>query len=132
MVTLRLMKDRAPGRTVLDLSLRRGSRVVEAYLQTDTATTLAWYRSATEAGTAGTGYVSATANDGAGNRYLIGSSKTFTNNLNGGLSASATRTLDTFIGAVVGGASAAAGDVATVVRDQYVLILTETTMGAPR
>lgn len=131
---VRLLKDRAPGRTTLDLTLRRGSRFVETYLQTDTSTTLAWFRAVTEAGTApaSAGYQSATANDAAGNRYIIGSAKTFTANANGGLSVAASRVLDAYIGSVVGGSGAAAGDVATVLQAQYILVLTENVMAAVR
>lgn len=135
LVTLRLVKNRAPGLANLDLSLRRGSRTVETYLQTDTATILSWYRAVTEAGTApvSAGYVSATANDGAGNRYIVGSAKTFTAQTGvGGITASATRTLDAFIGSVVGGSAAAAGDAAAVLTSQYLVQMSDTTMGAPR
>lgn len=132
LVTLRLMKDRAPGRVTLDLTLRRGARFVETYLQADTSTTLAWFRAGAEAGTASGAYQSATANDAGGNRYFIVSAKTATAFVNGGLSVSAARVMDAGIGAVVNGASATAGDVATVLRDQYILILAETTAGVRR
>ena len=135
MVTLRLVKNRAPGLANLDLSLRRGSRTVEAYLQTDTATILSWYRAVTEAGTApaSAGYVSATANDAAGNRYIVGSAKTFTAQTGvGGITLAATRTLDAFLGSVVGGSAAVAGDVAAIVTAQYIVQMADTTVGRRR
>lgn len=110
----------APGRTTADLTLRRGSRFVEIYLKTTSSTGLAIVRTATEAGTSATGYVRATANDGAGNRYVIGSAQAFTaNTVTGGLSKSATTTLDAFIGVAVAGSGAVAGDTPDDLRNQY-------------
>ncbi|MFD1274851.1 hypothetical protein ACFQ51_34765 [Streptomyces kaempferi] len=70
-VILRLSKGQAPGRATLDLSLRRGSRFVEGYLQIGTAATLAAYRASLETNTsvAASGYVTATGNDTDGNRF---------------------------------------------------------------
>jgi hypothetical protein len=119
-VVVRLLESLAPGRITIDLLMRRGSRFVEIYVQAEFSSTLKLVRASTEAGTSGTGYVSATANDGAGNRYIIGSAKTFTaDTTNGGLSVSSATTLDAFIGAVVGGGSAAAGDQAANLYAQY-------------
>lgn len=110
----------APGRLTLDVTLRRGSRFAELYLRRSVAATLSVTRSAIEAATAGTGYVRATANDGDGNRYVLGSALAFTNDLvNGGISKAATATLDVFIGAAAGGSGAVAGDQPDHLRDQY-------------
>jgi hypothetical protein len=110
----------APGRTTADLTLRRGSRFVEVYLHTTSSATLAIVRAAAEAGTAGTGYVRATANDGAGNRYVVGSAQAFTNDLtNGGLSKAATVTLDAFIGVATAGSGAVTGDQPDQLMQQY-------------
>jgi hypothetical protein len=119
-VVVRLLESLAPGRVTIDLLMRRGSRFVEMYVQAEFSTTIKIVRASTEAGTSSTGYVAATANDGAGNRYIVGSAKTFTaDTTNGGLSVSSATTLDAFIGAVVGGGSAAAGDQAANLYAQY-------------
>lgn len=119
-VILRLVKDLNPGRTLIDLTLRRGSRFVEIYINAETSTTLKVVRHSAEAGTSATGTVTATANDGAGNKYSVGSAHTFTADVaNGGLSLAATTTLDAYIGAVVSGTGAVAGDAATDLLAQY-------------
>lgn len=134
LVTLRLMKNRAPGRAVLDLSVRRGAPYVEAAWTADTSTTLGVGKASTEAMTsASAGLIRSTVNDAGGNYAVMGSPKTFTaNTTNGSISASAATRMDAFLGYSLGGASAAPGDAVTVLRDQYTLILSETTMGAPR
>ncbi len=134
--TVRLVWDRSgPDRSVLDLSLRRGSRYAEGYLQTGAATTLAVWLDTAEAGTApaSAAYVSATADDADGNRYIVGSARDFTaQTTQGGLHKTATRTLDFFVGAVVGGSAAQTGDTATDLRDQYIAVLAEQTTGVKR
>lgn len=118
---IRLTRDvSAGGRLTLDLSLRRGSRFVEGYLTRHAAATLKIVRASAEAGmnitpTGGTGVgaVRATSNDGDGNRYVVGSAKTFVSDLtNGGLSIASTTTLDFFIGSEIAGTGAIAGDTA--------------------
>lgn len=110
-VVVRLLHAMQPGRATIDLTLRRGSRFVEIYVQAETATTLAVVRPSTEAGTSGTGYVTASTDDGAGNRYIVGSAKTFTaDTTHGGVSLSNATALDCFVGAVVGGHDAQTGD----------------------
>jgi hypothetical protein len=120
LAVVRLLWTQAPGRITVDLTLRRGSRFVEVYVQGEFSATLVIQCFTAQAGTAGTGYVSATANDGAGNRYIVGSAKTFANLLTqGGISLASTTTLDAFIGVVAGGSGAVAGDVATDLYAQY-------------
>lgn len=110
----------APGRTTVDLTLRRGSRFVELYVRTSASSTLAIVRPTVEAGTSGTGYVRATANDAAGNRYVVGSALAFTNDLvNGGISKAATTTLDAFLGVAVAGSGAVSGDQPDHLMQQY-------------
>jgi hypothetical protein len=117
---VRLLWTQAPGRITVDLTLRRGSRFVEVYVQGEFSATLTIQCVTAEAGTAGTGYVSATANDAAGNRYIIGSAKTFTAlTTQGGIQLASTVTLDAFIGVVAGGSGAVAGDVAGDLYAQY-------------
>ncbi|MDH6448172.1 hypothetical protein M2155_000580 [Streptomyces sp. SAI-119] len=100
-VILRLTRGQSPGRATLDLSLRRGSRFIEGYLQTGTSATLAAYRASLETNTsaAASGYVTATADDADGNAFVIGSARTFTAHANGGIIKAAATALDFFIGA---------------------------------
>lgn len=136
LVTLRLMKGNSPGRTTLDISLRRGARAAELYLSSDIGTTKSVYRAVAEAGTspASAAYQSATSSDGGGNRYIVGTAAagvTF-QATQGGITKAAVAGLDAFIGSVVNGASAAAGDVATVIRDHYMATVSESSTGVRR
>ncbi len=138
-VTIRLVRDaeEAPATTnrhVLDLTLRRGSLFVSAYYTwTGGATTWSLDREATEASTAitPTGASSAmalraTANDGDGNRYVMGSSKSTTKDAaNGGLDFASTKTFDFFIGSEIGGTGASANDQAADQCLQYLAAFTE-------
>lgn len=108
------------GRLTLDITLRRGARFAELYFRRNASATLSLARSATEAATAGTGYLRATANDADGNRYVLGSAQAFTGDVvNGGISKAATTTLDAFIGVAAAGSTAVAGDQPDNLRDQY-------------
>jgi hypothetical protein len=135
LVTVRLVGDANPGRVSLDLTLRRGSRFVETYLQTDTATTKSWYRDVAEGGTAPASgaYIAATGDDVQGNRYFVAAanSATFMTTA-GGVVKTATRTLDAALGSVVNGSAGSAGDLAPVLRDQYLRATAEQTMGVRR
>ncbi|MFE1849849.1 hypothetical protein [Streptomyces sp. NPDC059489] len=99
---LRLTKSLNPGRATLDLSLRRGARFVEGYLQTGASNTLAAYRSTLEANTsfAASGYVVAAGDDADGNQFTVGSARSFTAHANGGITKAAVTALDFWIGAV--------------------------------
>lgn len=133
--TVRLVWDRAPGRASLDLTLRRGSRLAEGYLQTGAANTLAVYLATTEAATspASSAYVTATGNDAAGNRFIVASARSFTAlTVQGGLQKTSTRTLDFGVGVVFNGGSASTGDAATDLRSQYLMAMAETTAGVKR
>lgn len=46
-VVIRLVKSKSPGRILVDLTLRRGSRVVEGYVQTDSSATMGFMHSPT-------------------------------------------------------------------------------------
>lgn len=102
MCILRLTKGLNPGRASLDLTLRRGSRFIEGYLQTGTAATLAAYRTTLETNTsfAASGYVTATGDDADGNVFAAGSARSFTAHTNGGVIKAAATALDFWIGAV--------------------------------
>ncbi len=100
-------------------------------MQHQFGTTLKIVRSAVEASTASTGYIVATAADGASNKYILGSAKSFTaDNTNGGISKAATPTLDAFIGVVVNGAGA--GDIAADLFKQYLGAPSEFVQGVRR
>jgi hypothetical protein len=127
-VILRLTKGLNPGRATLDLTLRRGSRTVEGYLQTSTSATLAAYRSTLEANTpmSGFGYIRASSNDSDGNRFAIGSARNFTNHTNGGIINASATTLDFWIGVEAGGTAAVSGDAGADLRNQYIAAMPET------
>lgn len=134
MCILRLTKSLSPGRATLDLTLRRGSRFVEGYLQTGTSATLTAYRSSLETNTsfAASGYVVATSNDADGNKFAAGSARTFTAHTNGGVIKAAATALDFWIGVAAGGSSAVSGDAATDLRNQYAACLPEAIYGVRR
>lgn len=134
MAIVRLTKGLSPGRATLDLTLRRGCRFVEGYLQTGTAATLAAYRSTLETNTsfAASGYVTATANDSDGNRFAVGSARSFTAHANGGITKSSATSMDFWIGVAAGGGSAVSGDAATDLRNQYVACMPEAVYGVRR
>lgn len=131
---VRLVKGLNPGRAILDLTLRRGSRFVEGYLQTGTAANLATYRSTLETNTsfAASGYVTASSNDADGNQFAVGSARLFTAHANGGVIKAATTALDFWIGVVAGGGSAVSGDAAMDLRNQYIACMPEAVYGVRR
>lgn len=134
MAIVRLVKGLSPGRATLDLTLRRGSRTVEGYLQTGTSATLAAYRSSLETNTsfAASGYVRATSNDADGNRFAVGSARSFTAHTNGGVVKASATAMDFWIGVEAAGSSAVSGDAATDLRNQYVACMPEAVYGVRR
>lgn len=134
-VVVRLMwwLSAVPSRVTADLTLRRGSRFLELYVQSQVAATLKVVLSTPEAGTAPGGYVTASANDGAGNRYIVGSALANTLDVtNGGVSAAAAVSLDALVGAVVGGSGAVNGDKAADLYAQYLAAPSELVQGIRR
>ncbi|MCX5365951.1 hypothetical protein OG864_45455 [Streptomyces sp. NBC_00124] len=129
-VVMRLSKGLSPGRYTVDLSLRRGSRFVEGYMQRSTSVDELKIRlnsaETNNTALAASGYVTATSNDGDGNRFAAGSAHTFTGHANGGVVKTSTTTLDFWVGVAVGGGSAVSGDAATDLRNQYIACLPET------
>jgi hypothetical protein len=116
--TVRIVKTLSPGRVTVDFTLRRGSRFLEIYVQHLFGTTLKLVRSAVEASSASTGYIKATSADGAGNKFVLGSARSFTaDNVNGGISKTTTPTLDAFVGVEI--AAAPTGDAAVDLFQQY-------------
>lgn len=133
MCVLRLTEHRATvGRAVLDLTLRRGSRFVEGYLQRGDSGTLSVYLVSAETMTDSTSYVVKTTNDADGNRAIAGSARNFDPHANGGLTKTSSTALDFFAGVVAGGGSAVSGDQATSLRDQYIAAMPEVTAAVRR
>lgn len=133
MVVVRLTEHRAPaGRAVLDLTLRRGSRAVEGYLQRGDSGTLSVYLASAEAMTDSTSYVVKTTDDANGNRAIAGSARNFDPHASGGLVKTATTWLDFYLGVVAGGGGAVSGDQAVNLRDQYIASMPEVTMAVKR
>lgn len=134
LVTVRLMKSMTNGRLYVDLTLRRGQRFVEVYVQSEFGGTLKIVRATTEAGVntlAGT--VVATANDADGNKYIVGSARTFTaDTANGGVSKAAAASLDAFVGVVAAGTGAVVGDQAADLQKQYIGLPSELVQGVRR
>lgn len=132
-VVLRLLKSVATGRRTVDITLRRGSRVVELYVQRSDSGSLAVKLLTTQAGTASSGYITATANDADGHRYIVGSSTTFTGDApNGGISVASQVKMDAFVGLVVAGGSAVSGDAAVDLYAQYLGMPAEFVQGVIR
>lgn len=119
-----------------DLTLRRGARCVELYLQSQISGQFKVVRGTLENASAGTSgaWITASANDSASNRYIVGSALTTTSDLtNGGLSSSASViAMDAFIGAVVGGSGAVSGDQAADLFNQYIATPSELVQGIRR
>jgi len=135
MVTVRLVKDFDPGRATLDLSVRRGARFIEGYLESDVSSTLAVGLSPAENGTApaSAGYVVATANDAAGNKAIVGTARTFTSQTGRtGVQKNSAVSLDFYVGSVYNGSSALTGDAAADIQDQYIGSMAEMTMAVLR
>jgi hypothetical protein len=129
MVALRLVVQMPAdsSRKLLDISLRRGSRFMEGYLQAGTSTTLVATPDTLETATnnASAGWMRATSNDGAGNRFVTGSARSFTAETNGGITKATTTTLDFFIGVEAGGSGAVSGDQGLDLRNQYIGAMAE-------
>lgn len=133
-VTVRFTKSLSPGRFVMDLTLRRGSRIVEGYFKRGTSATMTIRRDPGENFTnaASAGYLVASADDADGNRYVVGSASNFTAHASGGAQKASATTMDWFVGAVVNGSSPASGDEATALRNQYIGALPEMVNGVRR
>jgi hypothetical protein len=135
MVILRLIKSLNPGRLTLDLTLRRGARFVEGYLQRGTSADQLKVRlntAETNADTSAQGYATATSNDADGNRFACGSARSFVYHSSGGVQKNTTTSLDFWLGIVAGGGSAVSGDAATDLRNQYVAAMPEAVYGVRR
>ena len=117
---VRLMANRSPvGRVMLDLTLRRGSRFVEGWLQRGDSGTMSVYLATSETCTDSTSYVVRTANDSDGNKTIAGSARNFDPHASGGLTRTSNVAMDFWLGVVAGGTSAVSGDAATDLRASY-------------
>ncbi|MEV6504786.1 hypothetical protein AB0M61_01525 [Streptomyces sp. NPDC051642] len=136
MCVLRLIESLNPGRYTIDLTLRRGSRIVEGYMQRNTAADELKIRlnsaETNNTALASGGYVTATGNDADGNRFVAGSARTFTGHANGGVVRTSATALDFWIGVAAGGGSAVSGDAATDLRNQYIASMPEAIYGVRR
>lgn len=121
-ITVRCLWNRSPvGRIHGDLTLRRGSRFLEAVIKSNSALTLGVLRAENEAATAGSGFIRATSNDASGHRYVLGSLRSFTSDLTaGGIAKASVTRFDCIIGAEIEGSSAVSGDQAAHLMAQYV------------
>lgn len=110
------------GRTTVDLSLKRGSRIVEGYIQTGSSSTITVHNRTSEAGNitnaAASGYVARSTNDSNNMRFVAGSARTFTSHTNGGVSKTSATFLDFFWGATIGAGTS--NDTALDLRNQYI------------
>lgn len=133
-VVIRLIKDKGPGRVLVDLTLRRGAVFVEGFTQTDASATLGIKTdsSVTTTNNAATGYIVETSNDAQGNKLTMGSPVTFTGSTTGGVSKAAVIQFPWYVGYVIDGSSAVSGNSAVNLRDQYIGALSEITQAVKR
>ena len=91
-------------RITCDLTLRRGARHVEIYLQSQVSGQFKIVRTVAESATSASGYIQAAADDVSGEMYLLGSALSTTADLvNGGISSSASVVyMDALLGAQSG------------------------------
>ena len=109
-------------RHTLDITLRRGAHHAEFYWTCDTGTTLGYVKpNSAIASTTLTGGIRATANDAAGNRYVIYTPRAKTNDLvNGGLYLTAAASSFPFaIGIEYGGSGASTYDAEAYMSAEY-------------
>lgn len=123
---VRLAVARSPvGRAYLDLTLRRGSRIVEGWVQRGDSGTLSVYLASAETMTDSTSYVVKTSDDSDGNRTIAGSARNFDAHADGGLTKTSSTAMDFYLGVVAGGGSAVSGDQAAHLQAQFIGALPE-------
>lgn len=131
-VVVRLTWSHNPGRTVVDLSLKRGSRFVGVFVQQYEASSALRVDDNGGGGTVSNqltaaGYIASTTSDANGNRWVLGTAVAATAAGTFGFAANvAALTLPAYIGCVYGGASPAAGDAAADVNAQWLGAQSET------
>lgn len=129
-VAIRLIQTRnsaTRGRITLDLSLRRGAVFANGLHTTTSSADLKIQRTATDAATAFSPYgVHDSANDGDGNRWVLGTRHTKTDDLvNGGITRTASTLFDWFVGIELDGSSAVTKDTAADMGAAYIHALAE-------
>lgn len=133
MVSIRLVKSLVFGRLLVDVTLRRGMRFVEIYVQRHASDRIGVVRTSGAAHTQTSGYVLANANDAAGNKSVVASARTYTaDTTDGGVTKTATVTLDAMVGVVFAGSGAIAGDAAADLYAQYLGAAGEQVRGVRR
>lgn len=126
---LRLVEATAPTRITVDVTVRRGSRVVECLLRSGSSHVNFLWLDTTQTltdSTVASGYVVASADDAAGNRVLAGSMDAVTFVAGRGFYNSST-SIVFYVGAVVGGGAAQPGDTAADLVAQYSVTPAEST-----
>ena len=114
------------GRLVFDITMKRGARHLEFVASQWQAQQLNLKSTTVLAGTNATGYVIASASDGQGNKYIIGTPSTYTaDTTNLGIEVSGSTAVKGFIGGEIG-TSASGANTADSIRDQYIDSIFET------
>lgn len=119
-------------RITCDLTLRRGARHIEVFLQSQVSGQFKVVRAFAETASSATGYILASAYDAANDKYIVGSALSTTFDLvNGGISSSASVVyMDALIGAQIN--TSAAGDLAGDLYNQYLATPSELVQGVRR
>ena len=132
-ISMRLVHGLTLGRILVDVTLRRGMRFAEIYLQRSSSSRMQVIRTVGAAHAQTSGYLAASADDAAGNRSVVGSARSFTaDTTSGGVSKTSTTTLDVMVGVAFNGGSAVAGDVAGDLYAQYLGAAGEQVRGVRR
>lgn len=132
---LRMVKDLAPGRALLDLTVRRGSRLIEGYLSVDRSTTAGLYlpdSAVLLSNYSSEGYTFGYDDNTLGNKMLAGTPRSCVWSSDRGIYKASTTVFSFYLGHIIGGGSSASGDSATDLRAQYMLSSAESTALARR
>jgi hypothetical protein len=130
-VVVRLTWDHAPGKTMADVTLKRGARHVGLYVQQYAVASSLRVDDNAGGGTVSdqltaAGYIASATSDSDGNRWVIGTTLAAGAAGTFGLSATTpAAALPAYIGCIRGGASPASGDAAADVNAQYLGTPTE-------
>lgn len=132
-VTIRLVWGISSGRVTADITIKRGARFIAVVMKKPVASTMSVGPSSSVASASFTGGYRPTANDSDGNRYVLGSARSFTGNTTTGvISKSATARFDFMLGLELAGTSAVAGDTGTDLLAQYLGTPSETVVAVRR
>lgn len=121
------------GRSGVDITLRRGARLAEFYVTASPAGTITAGLETPESTTSGAGWITASSNDLAGNRFIVCSAGSYTASTpTSKISVTSAAAMDFAAGLVVGGSSAVSGDGASALYSQYLGTVPERVQGARR